>query len=580
MIKKLSSRALILLITSITLLCFGYLGATHYIQQLIIENEVHTLAQESKTIQQDKAFIQTIQHNIWNDTAAQHLKIWENNTNTSLSVMTYSGQVLSQNGPELSINSPEIQSAKKNGKLGYQLHHYKGQLYLFVAFPFKSGQTIVGFGRMTIPYHQFSETIQRLQTLVTIIFIVLAGLLGLLIYILYRERYRPIHTLLPVLKRMIKHPEKKAVIINESNDLKELYNTINQLLSDMNQTYLAYQNNKQQLTSLMNELQIGVFVIENDRVTLMNPIVKKWFHLNPQCSATYLDCFAQTTLLPLIQQSLKEEKNITAELHLTQPHEYIFEVALHYSSGQLLGTIYNITELRQLQTMQEDFVSNISHELKTPTTSIIGFIETLKDGAIDQPEVAREFLDIMESDANRLQSLIQEIIQLSRNGFELTDDDLIQLSPKDWIDHLLKQYHHMIEQKHLHVHVHCQTDTTIETYPYYFKPIIKNLVENAILYNKPNGSITIKLTQTAHHYHIIIKDSGIGIAAHDVDRIFERFYRSDKSRNREFGGTGLGLSIVKHYTEVLHGKVDVHSQLGIGTTFQLSFPLIQKAESH
>jgi two-component system phosphate regulon sensor histidine kinase PhoR len=219
--------------------------------------------------------------------------------------------------------------------------------------------------------------------------------------------------------------------------------------------------------------------------------------------------------------------------------------------------------------MQKDFVGNVSHELKTPITSLIGFTETLLDGAKDDPETLTTFLEIMQKEAQRLESLTQEIIQLSKGSEMVYDEEQIQLRP--FFNQLIAGYHRIIQEKNLSLILEGPNDIIFLTKMELFYPVIKNLIENAIHYSIPNGKILIHYTNQ-NGLLIAIQDFGIGISQSDLERIFERFYRVDKARTRNTGGSGIGLAIVKDYVERLGGTIHVESHLGIGTTFTIHLP--------
>ncbi len=242
---------------------------------------------------------------------------------------------------------------------------------------------------------------------------------------------------------------------------------------------------------------------------------------------------------------------------------------------QVLGIAYDLTRVRQLEKMQKDFVSNVSHELKTPVTSLLGFTETLIDGAKEDPEVLDQFLHIMQKDAQRLQQLIQEILELSRGSATIPYAEQ-EITLEKFITEILGSYQQQLAAKQLKTVVHGLPESQFFTKYELFYPIVKNLIENAIQYSQENGQITISYAIENQQLRLSVQDTGIGISQKDQERIFERFYRVDKARSRHSGGTGLGLAIVQNYTELLGGKIAIDSHLGLGTTFTITLPLTKK----
>lgn len=346
----------------------------------------------------------------------------------------------------------------------------------------------------------------------------------------------------------------------------------------MSQTYLAYTSTDEQFHALLDELMIGVFIIDIDgKLQLINPKMTEILMIDENDSGKdYFDVIKEPALIHLIHQVITEKSSIHQEIKLTDTlNETILDMSLRFieedgNDYQVLGIAYDLTRVRQLEKIQKDFVSNVSHELKTPVTSLLGFTETLLDGAKDDPETLTQFLEIMQKDALRLQQLIQEILQLSRDGRTISyDDQNVAVHP--FITEILRSYRKVITEKNLSIEILGDETITYTTKYELFYPIVKNLIENAIQYSQSNGTITIDFG-FAETFYFVVKDSGIGISLEDQERIFERFYRVDRARSRHSGGTGLGLSIVHNYSELLGGTVTIDSHLGLGSTFIVKLP--------
>ena len=245
-------------------------------------------------------------------------------------------------------------------------------------------------------------------------------------------------------------------------------------------------------------------------------------------------------------------------------------------SRSVLLIIEDITDVKKLENMRSDFVSNVTHELKTPLTSIRGFVDTLKQGAIKDEQYARKFLDIIDIEAERLYTLIQDILLLSEiesgSDYNIQDCDVNGI-----IDETLNLLQPKIEQKP-EVDVIFQPEPYIRPFPCNpdrMKQLFINLIDNAVK-NTEKGSVTVTCRVHNDHLMISVKDTGIGIPKEHLSRIFERFYRVDKGRSRKMGGTGLGLSIVKHIVEMYEGDIFVSSEVGEGTEFIIKLPYDRK----
>ncbi|ONI38938.1 hypothetical protein AN639_04185 [Candidatus Epulonipiscium fishelsonii] len=236
-----------------------------------------------------------------------------------------------------------------------------------------------------------------------------------------------------------------------------------------------------------------------------------------------------------------------------------------------LISVMDVTKIRRLESIKSEFITNITHELKTPLTSIQGFVETLQNGALDNPAIAKKFLNIISIETKRLYSLIQDILSLSEieSMNILKDEEDIKL--KDIILEIVQLLEPQALEKNIQINLlHLEDVTLKEVNQDYVKQFVTNLISNAIKYTD-EGKVEISLNVLQNKIILVIEDTGIGISAQDIDRIFERFYRVDKSRSRKSGGTGIGLSIVKHIAQLYNWEIEVDSEEGNGTMFKITF---------
>lgn len=229
-------------------------------------------------------------------------------------------------------------------------------------------------------------------------------------------------------------------------------------------------------------------------------------------------------------------------------------------------------EKARLDKIRRDFVANASHEIRTPLTAIFGFAETLRDGALDQPDIAKKFLGNIMDNAQRLSRLVDELLELSRSESFERVFELRPINPMPLIQKVVSGLEPFAKEKEITIAIDAKPVHMLGNEDA-LDQILMNLIENAIKYSDKNTHIALKLFRDDRLAVIEIKDEGIGIPAGHTDRIFERFYRVDRGRSRELGGTGLGLSIVKHLVQRMHGEIHVESQVGEGSTFKLTFPM-------
>jgi two-component system phosphate regulon sensor histidine kinase PhoR len=224
--------------------------------------------------------------------------------------------------------------------------------------------------------------------------------------------------------------------------------------------------------------------------------------------------------------------------------------------------------------MRKEFVANVSHELRTPVTSIKGSVETLLDGAIDYPNDARKFLGIIAGQAERLGSIINDLMSLSRIEQE-EEKGLIQMEPHNLrmiVHNALEDVQIKAKERSIQIDLVCERDITVTVNDRLLEQAIVNLVDNAINYSDPGSKVIVELSQNDGETIISVRDNGIGISKEHIPRLFERFYRVDRGRSRKQGGTGLGLAIVKHIVNAHGGHTTVESVPGSGSTFTIHIP--------
>lgn len=470
---------------------------------------------------------------------------------------------------------PEVKTVLAGGKLGVEVRKSDtlDKELLYVALPVKKDNKLIEILRVSESTSVFMRHAETVKRSILLVYLILCGLITALVLYFVHQKNRPLETMLPVLKKMVKNPQQTETILQTSPQWQELYQTINQLSEQMSQTYQAYEATENQLHTLLNELMIGVFILDSElNLVMMNPAMQEQLGIfKPlEKETNFAEVIKDTQLIQLIYRINDKQPAIHEIITSDDPVEKVLDINLRLfnEQQQILGISYDLTRIHQLEKMQQDFVGNVSHELKTPVTSLIGFTETLLDGAKDDPAILTEFLTIMQKDAKRLEKLIHEILQLSKG--KALDYPAQQFQIHDILDQLVNSYQSLAQNKDLTIAIDGPVEASWQTKLELFYPIVKNLLENAIQYSN-NGTVRIAY-QVSDYLELSVTDQGIGIDMDDQTRIFERFYRVDKARSRHSGGTGLGLAIVKDYTEQLGGTIEVASHPGVGTTFTLKLP--------
>ena len=248
------------------------------------------------------------------------------------------------------------------------------------------------------------------------------------------------------------------------------------------------------------------------------------------------------------------------------------QVMEHQNQAGTVVLILDISDRVAAEQMRREFSANVSHELKTPLTSILGYAEIMRDGVAKQEDMKR-FAGKIYAEATQLMSLIEDIIRLSQLDEKTPLPEMTRVDLKHICEDVCQRLQPQAEKAGVSINAHC-APLSVRGIPKMLEEIVQNLVDNAIKYNTSNGSVGVSLKEVDHRVELSVSDTGIGIPEEHVSRVFERFYRVDRSRNKQIGGTGLGLSIVKHSAEMMNATVQLQSKLGIGTTVTISFPAI------
>lgn len=365
-------------------------------------------------------------------------------------------------------------------------------------------------------------------------------------------------------------------------ELQSLGADLNLMAQQLRNRIAAISAQRNQLESILSSMLEGVLVLDRDRrVVSINAAAGRLLRVAPAESKgkTLLESLRNAQLDDLAAQALEGDEPI--ERSLTLYRDRPMHVQVHATplradddtspTGSLL-VMNDITRLKQLEDLRRDFVANVSHELKTPITSIKGFVETLLDGAYEDHDTAIRFLEIIHHHTNRLNLIIEDLLSLSR----LEQDDqsisfeLFELAHV--LDAVLDVCAPSAQAKGITIEHVIPGEPVAWGNPSLLEQALVNLVDNAIKYSPEGSRVDVELLNPGNHLTMRVRDSGPGIRPQDQPRIFERFYRTDRARSRELGGTGLGLAIVKHIARAHRGEATVESTPGEGSTFVIDVP--------
>lgn len=373
------------------------------------------------------------------------------------------------------------------------------------------------------------------------------------------------------------------------DDIDKLGESINELAVNLDTQSQQIKVNEERTYGLINHLIIGVMLInEERRIQMVNPVMNELLDINlyGKISHLYTDYIRSAELIELIEETIQKNVTMNTEIKIYMPEEKTLDTNVIPVPGASPGEmnyivlLYDITEIRRLESVRTDFVSNVSHELRTPITALKGFSETLLDGAMHDEEVLKEFLKIMLTESGRLDSMVKDILQLSRLEHRQ------ERFSREWIDvesvvqEVFQILQQKIELKEINYYIEKSKQVRIYTNHDYLKQMLMNLIANAISYTPEKGTVIVDLALDEEYAIIQVIDNGIGIPEESQARIFERFYRVDKARSRNSGGTGLGLSIVKWVAESMGGHIELFSEENVGTTFVVRLPIDENGEGN
>ena len=519
-------------------------------------------------------------------------KMYSNDTDANVSFIDEKGIVIGEKVKGLNnninfLNLPEFIDAKKEGS-GYNLVYNKEvdiyTLHMMSKTQVNNKDVYIHISMPLKDVREMNKTIV-IYSLFGVIFVLISSFILKILF--EKDILKPIKDIINNSQRIKDENMKGRVIVDSYDFLGIMAGEYNNMLDRLEGKINNLEDSKYSIESGFENISIGVIIVDTDyRVVFTNPFLLKIFESKYKLSEVQgkkiIELIRDSKVNKLIRQSIEDMLIEEVETTLGEDEKKIIKVSVSpirslIDDKKILGcfaTVYDITELKKFEQMGYDFVSNATHELKTPLTSIRGFIETLKDGAMEDKEVSYRFLDIIEQECERLSSLINDILQLSELQNIKGDVNLEPCYMEDIISEVIAFLNKQSSTKDIYLLKNVQKNMPIMIInKNRIKQMLLNIIDNAIKYTQPGGEVNVKCIVDNDDVIISVKDNGIGIPKDALPRLFERFYRVDKGRSRSQGGTGLGLTIVKHIVELYNGSIEVISEAGKGTEFIIKMPL-------
>ncbi|MGZ9583222.1 two-component system histidine kinase PnpS [Paenibacillus marinisediminis] len=497
------------------------------------------------------------------------------------------------------LNREEIKEASE-GKIGSVIR-YSDTLkrnMLYVAAPIKGTEHFKGYVRLAVSLESIEASVVHMWMYLGL---TLAGLFVIAVFISYRiarSLTLPIENMTKVALRIAHMDYRARAQTTGTDEIGQLGSAINGMAESLQIQMSQIREKESRLRSVLEHMINAIVMISRQgEIVLLNSKAEQMLGIKGAdwLGKQFTDVQLPLELSAMTKEVLEHLDFLHEELTVYYPEERILDVNIvpvSYSEEDepgILLLLQDVTDIRRLERMRSQFVANVSHELKTPIAAVKGFTETLMNGAMNEPEVAKSFLQIIHDESERLNRLIGDILELSKIESKRVPLYFSPVHLPSFIEQTVEMISKQASVKHIDVRLQVEADLYVEADEDRLRQIILNLLTNAINYTPEGGKVRLSALPLhsssagggEYDYVMIdIVDTGIGIPKKDLPRIFERFYRVDKGRSRSSGGTGLGLSIVKHLVESHHGIIRVESEVGVGTKFTIKLPVLQEHEHH
>lgn len=450
------------------------------------------------------------------------------------------------------------------------------RLLYHMSYPVKTDGSIKGFIYISNNIEYIYDTVNEsmeIMTQATLIALAITIFLGL---ILSSSITGPIKELTLKAKQMSEGDFDQKVSVKSNDEIGQLGSMFNFLIDELKRSMSNLQQEKSKMETTFKYMADGVLTVDiNGNIVHANPVAKSLLSLTND--EEKYDDVVKKIKESMLLTNLKSKGYHGTEILEQDGETYNVDYAPFMNNQNEIGGVIivfkNITEQYKIDKLQREFVANVSHELKTPITTIKSYTETLLDGAMEEKQIAEDFLNVINSESDRMSRLVSDLLRLSRMDYEQTKWKKEKLNLSESINQTAKKLIIQARNKNVTMHVsQIPNDMNIYFDRDGFEQVLLNIAGNAVKYTPENGNVWINAYRNNNSINISIKDDGIGIPKEDQARVFERFYRVDKARSRELGGTGLGLSIAKQIAEAHNCKLTINSELNKGTEITITIP--------
>ena len=483
------------------------------------------------------------------------------------------------------LNRPEIQASRLRGQ-GVSIR-YSSTLkvdMLYVALPLRNtDQKIIAYIRLARPLIEVEKAAQTFRRSLLLSILPVLGLSILLAFVFVAKIILPVRKMAAFTAKISSGRRKGTLRIDSQDEIGRLARNLNQMVAVLEEKIAQEAEEKGILNAAFESMVEGLIVLDDrNRIERVNRALVEMtgYPAETLVNKTPLETFRNAALHQALDRFNQTHEPLLVEIILDQEKVRMMEVSisairdLPHAVQKTILVFHDVTKLKQLEKTRVDFVANVSHEIKTPLTNIIGFVETLGEGKVSDQETRRRFLATIRENALRLNRLVNDLLTLSNIELGEAKLHLEDVDPTDVLESVLSMMSGVLKEKNLHIGRSITEHLpSIQGDRDRLSQILINILDNAVKYTPEGGTITIEASRMAQEVVIRISDTGIGIPKSEIPKLGERFYRVDKARSRQLGGTGLGLSIVKHLMKAHGGRMIIDSNPGKGTTVSLYFPV-------